>query len=432
VRRHSYAALALLTSAALAPVLVPVPAPAQFISPPVTNPANGHQYQLGTQTFWAHSEMDAVKAGGHLVTINDAAEQNFVFSTFGSYGGRARLLWIGLNDDAVEGQYRWVSGQTPAYTNWAAGEPNNGGNEDFVAMYYPGHNAGGRWNDWGSRVSDPIGIPFHGVVEFDPAARPGPVLAETDSSWRVIAPAGNLEGQPIDNVGQAWEARNPGWNTNLRFDTSSWENARQIGSAVWGQDADTPLYLRKTFPSTGAGRDVKMLMVVDDDALVYLNGNLVIDDADKAGPTDRGPLDVSRFVVPGENLVAIKAHDSVDAFEGIRLMLYGSVAPGIDGDANLDGFVNGADFALLAGNFGKTGQSWGTGDFTGDGAVTGTDFALLAGNFGRSAPPGWVADEQGLLSASAATVPEPSALWTLAVATPLLRRRRLAPLLPPR
>jgi hypothetical protein len=187
-------------------------------------------------------------------------------------------------------------------------------------MYYPGHNAAGRWNDWPTRAADPIGLPFSGVVEFDPSSPPGPVLVETDATWRCIAPGGNLQGQPINSVGNIWEPAHPGWNTDLNFDTSSWENARVTGNSIWGQDADTPLYLRKTFVSTGGGRNVRLLVAVDDDAMVYVNGNLVLSDA-SGGAEEHGPYDVSRFVVPGQNLVAVKAHDSFGAGEGIRLML---------------------------------------------------------------------------------------------------------------
>jgi hypothetical protein len=56
------------------------------------------------------------------------------------------------------------------------------------------------------------------------------------------------------------------------------------------------------------------------------------------------------------------------------------------GDVNRDRAVNGSDFALLAGSFGRSGQSYGNGDLNGDGAVNGTDFAILAGNFGKSLP----------------------------------------------
>jgi hypothetical protein len=106
----------------------------------------------------------------------------------------------------------------------------------------------------------------------------------------------------------------------------------------------------------------------------------------------------------------------------------------LPGDANTDGAVNGTDFALLAGNFGRTGQMWPTGDFNLDGAVNGTDFALLAGNFGRTVTQGAVVDlaasDWASLEAFGASVgvpvPEPTAGGLLAAVAGgvLLRRRR--------
>jgi hypothetical protein len=60
----------------------------------------------------------------------------------------------------------------------------------------------------------------------------------------------------------------------------------------------------------------------------------------------------------------------------------------LPGDLNRDRSVNGTDFAVLAGNFGRsgTGVSFAGGDVNGDGGVNGSDFAILAGNFGRTVP----------------------------------------------
>jgi hypothetical protein len=111
----------------------------------------------------------------------------------------------------------------------------------------------------------------------------------------------------------------------------------------------------------------------------------------------------------------------------------------LDGDANLDGRVNGSDFALLAGNFGRSGRTWFFGDFNYDEVVNGSDFALLAGNFGRTLPAALESDP----SAAAVTaqdwaaleafggqvgvsVPEPAAAGAagLAAGWGFLRRRR--------
>jgi hypothetical protein len=105
------------------------------------------------------------------------------------------------------------------------------------------------------------------------------------------------------------------------------------------------------------------------------------------------------------------------------------------GDANLDGFVDGGDFARLAGSFGKTSQSWLGGDFNYDARVDGSDFALLASNFGRRMPAGAAAalsagDWQALEAFGTSIgvpVPEPTAAALLAgaAAAVLARPRRV-------
>jgi hypothetical protein len=80
-----------------------------------TNPANGNQYFLTTSTTWTDAQAQAVAAGGNLVTINDAAEQNWLSNVFGT----TELFWIGLTDRVTEGVFQWVSGQPVTYTNWA-------------------------------------------------------------------------------------------------------------------------------------------------------------------------------------------------------------------------------------------------------------------------------------------------------------------------
>ena len=49
---------------------------------------------------WEEAEANANALGGHLVTINDADENEWIFKQFGT--GR----WIGLNDIEEEGKSR--------------------------------------------------------------------------------------------------------------------------------------------------------------------------------------------------------------------------------------------------------------------------------------------------------------------------------------
>ena len=196
------------------------------------------------------------------------------------------------------------------------GEPNAADpTEDYVAMYYAGHSAQGRWNDWGFRERDPIGIPFAGVIEVDPTRLGPTVLADIDPTWRTIAPEGNRQGQPTGSVGTAWEAANPGWRSDINFDTTTWEAPTPRGSAWWGPDADTPLYLRKVFTLGGPVTEATLLVGVDDDAIVYVNGTLVASDT-AVGIGGMGPINIAPLLRVGQNLIAVKAHDSVRGVGG--------------------------------------------------------------------------------------------------------------------
>jgi hypothetical protein len=101
----------------------------------------------------------------------------------------------------------------------------------------------------------------------------------------------------------------------------------------------------------------------------------------------------------------------------------------LTGDVNRDRSVNGSDFAILAGNFGKTGMTFDKGDLNGDGNVNGSDFALLAGNFGRALP----APPAAAVAAASVTPPAPTAATPVpatARTAAVTRRRPVRPTKP--
>src|SRR5262245_49176082 len=100
-------------------VVVPTPT----TSPPITNPMNGHTYIFITTGRWTDAEAMAVSLGGHLATIRNKEEEDWIYNIFGYYGRPGRNLWIGLNDAETPGQFVWASGEPVTYTNWGAGEP---------------------------------------------------------------------------------------------------------------------------------------------------------------------------------------------------------------------------------------------------------------------------------------------------------------------
>ena len=139
------------------------------------NPDNGHTYYLLPQNTWVSSEMEAAMMGGHLATVRNAAEEDWIYSTFSSYGGTSRNLFIGLTsgsaDGSVPGNFYWVSGDTSTYRNWFGPEPSDSV-EHFTEIIGPGLYGSGGWNNIPNvsfdGYSGGASIPCCGVVEVVP------------------------------------------------------------------------------------------------------------------------------------------------------------------------------------------------------------------------------------------------------------------------
>ena len=141
----------------------------------IYNPATGHYYYLLDQSTWTDAESEALGLGGYLTTVNDAAENAWIYSTFSSYNGVARNLWIGLTtggaDGSVPGNYYWVNGETATYRNWYDGQPIEDV-EHFAEIIGPGNFASSGWNNVPDVTSDgysgTTSLPNCGVVEVVP------------------------------------------------------------------------------------------------------------------------------------------------------------------------------------------------------------------------------------------------------------------------
>jgi hypothetical protein len=112
---------------------------------------------------WTAAEASAVALGGHLVTMNDAAENEWVRTNVLMFDGLDRRGWIGFNDVKTEGTFKWTSNEPATFTNWSGGEPNNsGGAEDWAEMF-----GNGFWND---NSNAPAGLSVYGLVEVGGSA----------------------------------------------------------------------------------------------------------------------------------------------------------------------------------------------------------------------------------------------------------------------
>ncbi len=108
---------------------------------------NGSAYVFVTEVkTWSEAQRHCqdLGPGFNLVTINDSQEELLLEEEQKALN--TNRWWIGYNDQASEGQFSWVSGESTNYKNWVPGEPNNfWGNEDCTV---DGWDNTGRWNDY--------------------------------------------------------------------------------------------------------------------------------------------------------------------------------------------------------------------------------------------------------------------------------------------
>lgn len=143
------------------------------------------------------------------------------------------------------------------------------------------------------------GLPAHADIILTPI--------KTDATWRVTEDAGNAT---------------LGWNTDVGFAETGFEAAdtsfgTQSGFGVhnpvlkiWDKDggAGSTVFFRRTFDITGDPTAGQIILKVDDDAIVWVNGTEVFNDSD--GTFDEATVDVLAALKGGTNLIAVQATDA--------------------------------------------------------------------------------------------------------------------------
>jgi hypothetical protein len=99
-----------------------------------------HSYYRSSSQFPTFDSASSFAAQnfGYLVSINSATENAWLIANGAQNGDN-----LGGTDTEVEGTFVWDSGEPFTYTNWASGEPNNGGGgQDYIQIY-----SDGTWDD---------------------------------------------------------------------------------------------------------------------------------------------------------------------------------------------------------------------------------------------------------------------------------------------
>ena len=126
-------------------------------------------YTIVDGPTWTKAETRAVRLGGHLATIDNRAEGEFLIS---EYGSERYAAFIGLNDIDNEGNLRWIDGTSIQSTDltllyegfWRNGRPPNGPQrpdyEDYGLIVLQSNLANSGYNSWG------IDIPAKGYMNI--------------------------------------------------------------------------------------------------------------------------------------------------------------------------------------------------------------------------------------------------------------------------
>ena len=329
---------------------------APIVTGPIVNACNGHAYYLTDFATWESCALAGPPIGGDLVTINDAGENRWILETFsGQLGEFDSALYHGYNDVVTEGVFEWISGAPVGFENWARGEPNNLGNEDFGGMWT---SPDGEWNDF------PDFIEHRGVIEVVPAAP-------------------SVIGGPITNPANG--------NTYYLLDASTWHAAARGAVVLGGQlatvnSADENEWIFQTFGDIGG--TTRNLWIGLNDTIAEGDHRWLSDQPVTYTNWERGePNNGGEYYETEEDGVHIWASyyfpgtwndQPVDTVSQGGITFHGVVEVQCIRDLTGDGEVDGFDLGLLLGNWGNAGL----GDFNCDGMVDGADLGMLLADWG--------------------------------------------------
>ncbi|XP_060946072.1 C-type lectin domain family 4 member M-like isoform X1 [Limanda limanda] len=105
---------------------------------------NSCYYTSNGKKTWQKSREYCQSKGADLAIITSQNEMNFT----NGFIGKDKEVWIGLADEGVEGEWKWVDGTPLTLAFWGAGQPNSHkGTDQDCGEFWHRASGKGEWND---------------------------------------------------------------------------------------------------------------------------------------------------------------------------------------------------------------------------------------------------------------------------------------------
>ena len=109
----------------------------------------GHHYIVVNGEYTYKEAQKKQIPGYHLLTTSSFDEYNYVVIVLiGGMEQKSKGYWLGADDTAKEGEFRWCTDEEFSFTNWPEGQPDNTDEETKGPENYLGIWDNGTWNDF--------------------------------------------------------------------------------------------------------------------------------------------------------------------------------------------------------------------------------------------------------------------------------------------
>ena len=256
---------------------------------------------------WTGARDNCDKAGGALVSVNDAAENQFVLDNIQV---PISNMWIGYNDIDTEKQHEWVGGNS-SYENWSSGPHGQSEGNDCVYMLPSGAGEPGTWVN-ALCAADAVNLEYAcEASSVDGGEKPGEVVTDANPNGFPAAPGGMGEAGPFEPL--VYPDTGPDDAFTIFAPDGLGEDDIKHPIVIWGNGTgnSTGQYgpLLQHLASHG-------FVVVSPNSGALIDGELVgvaagwiVAQGEGAGGTFSGKLDTSKIAAVGHSQGGIAAVD---------------------------------------------------------------------------------------------------------------------------